>query len=786
MPHVTGTIPNLINGVSQQAATLRLPSQGSITTNYYPTIVDGLTPRPRTDFLARLLVDLPEGTFCQFILRDKTEKYVFAIYPNGTLKVWDLEGMEKTVTNSGSSYLTATNPEQEYRALTVADYTFIVNKKKVVAAGSATEPSRPYEALIGVLAGNYGKKYRVNVNGSWLAEYATPDGSDASQSPYIDTVYIADQLYQDLDAAGCNTAPWDLGRYHSTLYLRNATTDFTIATEDGYSGRAMKEVKGTLMKFADLPQHGPDGVVVKITGDENTGFDDYWVKFNKTNDANGFGVWKECVAPGAKLGLDPATMPHTLVRESDGTFTFGPAEWTDRVCGDENAVPDPSFVGQTIEDVFFHRNRLGMLTKENYVLSQSQDFFNFYRTTLTALLDTDPIDGAASHVKVSLLRHAVPYSEVLLLFSDQTQFRLDGNDLLTPKTVNAKPLSELSSEPLVRPVVAGSSVYFVAEGANWASLYEYYIDKNIQSAEDENVSGHAPSYVPAGVRRMIASPDLDLVCVITSGEPNAIYIYKFYWNGQEKLQSAWAKWTFPGVDEILTIDFDRKTILAFVRRGDEAHIERLNAEQGVSDPGSEYITYLDRHVLIEGSDATYDDETDITTFTLPYAAPEGLKCVTAPGGSIVPGVELPPADVDDNLVMFEGDLTDVNIRFGTEFSGRYRFSPFYTRSQDGKTSDPDGRLTILGLTVMYAKSAYFRVEVTAEGRAMRTYPFTGRIVGDVNNKTGELPLDTGRWAVPVMSRNDRVTIDIVFDTWRPCAFTSAKWRGVFNPSNREQ
>ena len=142
-------------------------------------------------------------------------------------------------------------------------------------------------------------------------------------------------------------------------------------------------MKKRVQKFSDLPLHGPSGVVIEVAGTDTTSFDNYWVKFEASGGGN-VGVWKECVAPGTRLGINAATMPHILVREN-GTFTFKPATWEDRKCGDLASVPDPSFVGQTIEDVFFHKNRLGFLTQENICMSASGQFYNFYRSSVRPL-----------------------------------------------------------------------------------------------------------------------------------------------------------------------------------------------------------------------------------------------------------------------------------------------------------------------------------------------------------------------------------------------------------------
>ena len=50
MPLVSGSIPNLINGVSQQPPSLRLKTQGEEQLNGLSSVVKGLTKRPCTAY----------------------------------------------------------------------------------------------------------------------------------------------------------------------------------------------------------------------------------------------------------------------------------------------------------------------------------------------------------------------------------------------------------------------------------------------------------------------------------------------------------------------------------------------------------------------------------------------------------------------------------------------------------------------------------------------------------------------------------------------------------------
>ena len=103
MALVSKNIPNLINGVSQQPAALRLASQGEVQENGFSDIVDGLKKRPPTEFKKTLRKGTPIGTqlfpnelrrsFVHTYKRSDSEQFT-VIYDPETVKmrVYDIEG----------------------------------------------------------------------------------------------------------------------------------------------------------------------------------------------------------------------------------------------------------------------------------------------------------------------------------------------------------------------------------------------------------------------------------------------------------------------------------------------------------------------------------------------------------------------------------------------------------------------------------------------------------------------------------------------------------------------
>ena len=149
------------------------------------------------------------------------------------------------------------------------------------------------------------------------------------------------------------------------------------------------------------------------------------------------------------------------VTMSDGeSYYIDTNTWGTRLVGDTETNPDPSFVGSTIENIFFWKNRLGFLSGQNIIFSEADEYYNFFRTTVLQLLDSAPIDVGISHTKVSNLKHVSTFQEKLIVFSDETQFVIKGNELLTPKTINVTPTTEYTALAGVEPLTQGNFIYF--------------------------------------------------------------------------------------------------------------------------------------------------------------------------------------------------------------------------------------------------------------------------------------------------------------------------------------
>lgn len=777
-------IPTLINGVSQQPAALRLPSQGDEQVNFLSSVVDGLKKRPPTQHIAKLSSSSLGQAFIHTINRDPSERYA-VIIQSGSIRVFELNGTERSVSKpNGTNYLNATQASTAFRAVTIADSTFIVNSEISTSMDSASASvDRGAEAIVFIKQANYSTDYNIILDGFTASK--TTDADDQNET--LSTTTIASDLKSSLDAG---TNGFLITQEGPVLWIRKSdSSDFSIKTEDSRSNTQMSLAKNRVQNFSDLPTIAPTGFTVEVIGDEASTFDNYFVKFVPNNDGETFdtGTWAETVKPGIATRFASWTMPHVLVRESNGTFTFRRLQWDPREAGDEDSAPVPSFLGRTINDIFFFQNRLSFLSDENMIMSATGEFYKFFPSTVTTIIDSDSVDIAATHVKVSILRHAVPFNEQLILFSDQTQFVVQAGDILASQPPSAQVLTEFESSLRAKPVGAGRNVFFATKKGQYSGVREYFILPDTETEDAADITAHVPKYIPQDLFKFAAASNEDILLALSEKAANRIYVYKYYWVETEKLQSSWSYWELNENANIRNIDFIDTDAIMIVEYPDGVYLEKLSVEPGRSDPEAPFEYHLDRKIDETVVSSVYNSSTDQTTFSLPYSVFGTAQVVrrhssSAPANAPSPGVVLQITSVSGADVTVSGDHTATPVFIGISYEGRYEFSELYLRTSTGgggQTAVGDGRLQILNMSVTYDSTGFFTAKVTPQARNTYEYKFTGRILGATSAVIGEVPIESGTYRFPIMGRNTHVKIELTNDSYLPCAFQSAEWEARF-------
>ena len=783
MPLITRSIPNLIGGVSQQPEILRLENQATAQENGFSGVVEGLKKRPPTNHVAKISSSSLNNAFIHTINRDINERYIVVI-TNGSIAVYTIDGVAKTVVSqtNATNYLNSTNPREDFKALTVNDFTYILNKNKTVAMSSATSPAKIEQAVYTVIQGVNNTPYSITIDGT------TSTFTSSNQN----TKDIRNGLKSAIGSPSGITLT-NIG--DSSFSIVKSSGTLTVTAGDGFGNQASQVIKDEVQNFSDLPAEAINNMVVEVKGDASNSFDNYYVKYSSSTR-----VWEETVEPGIKTTLDPNTMPHVLIRTADGNFRFTQVDgstytisstsfdvpsWGKRTVGDLESSPNPSFVDAKMKDIFFHRNRLGVLANENVIMSRSSEFFEFFNETVTDALDTDVIDVSVAHTKVSILKHAVAFDEKLLLFSDQTQFILTGGASLTPGNTSVNVTTEYESLETVSPVGSGNNVFFAFNKGQFTGVREMYVESDGETNQGEDITANIPKYIPSEAFKFANASNENILVVLSNktGEKNRLYIYQWFFSQGRRLQSAWHKWII-GSDAdttILNVDFIGTTLFLVVQRSDGVYIESVDCSPAVVDTGATYLTHLDRKLANTQVTESYNSSTNITTITLPYAIDSTMKLVGKSGASNKAGRDITIASQTGTTITVSGDITAFNYFIGEQYDFLYTFSQQYLalgqNTTGSRTRIREGRLQIRNWTVSFNDTGFFQSAVTPVGRSTSNATFNGTIVG--TGLTGTVNLEDGDFTFAVQSRNDNLTISLTNNSHLPSNFVNAEWEGYY-------
>ncbi len=807
---VSAALPSLIQGISQQPINVRLPTQCEDMVNAWPNPLRGVDRRQPSKWIGNLVSNVETDAFIHTYRDGVTGVHYGIVIEDNAISVFNLDtGASQTVnTPDGTAYLNidaADAPKDTFRAITIADYTFIVNKKKTVAKGSTLSAARANDAFVECLQGAYGQDYTVVINdgtNTYTATYKTPDGDTATDIRDIDTQDILNELQTDFESSPGEMGDWTFsGAASGVLRIQNSMNAVNVRTSDGLGGAGLRACNGTVQSFSQLPQKATNNFVVEVIGDTGTAFDNYYVK-SQTLGGTWIGdvSWTETIGFAIETQLDPDTMPHVLV-ESGGTFSFEEAPWIDRLVGDDTSNPFPTFVGRTINNVFFYKNRLGFLSDENVIMSRAGDFFNFFRETALALSDADPIDIAVSDAEVAILRNAIPFGGRVICFSDNGQYEMSFGDILSPSTASVNKRTAFRSDA-GKPIATGKTILFGARSGTVSQVREYYIQtEDVHDADD--VTAHVPELIDGTIRSMAVDLVNDAMFVVTDDLPSRIYLYRFFWGADggtsvanTKLLSSWSYWDFPANHQVAEVAIQGDFLYVFIIAADgDLELERIELSPAQThDTNSDFQIYLDRWLSladagsITGFTTSYNAGPDTTTITVPYDCdsdgrlPALIRVFDNDEVNKPAGEPTTLTRTGANTFTAPGNLTVGNSdawRFGMRYETKFEFSKPVVRestSSGERVAVTEGRLQILRWVVNYGNTAHTTMQITPFDRATRSYTYNSPLTSTYG-ATGQLR--TGKISGFVRAKNDEFTIRLKNDTPYPSSWTNAEYEATF-------
>lgn len=694
-------------------------------------------------------------------------------------------GLKFTVLVNGNSFVKSytTNHEAEYGAQYNAEVV-------LQDPGFDVNPSASYGVNVA------GITYQVTIDStepyetysdSGVGFYRTPKNPDKG-SLSINT--ILGELKSSIESNYSFMSAQIIG---DGLFLSSSTSSFTVEVRGGTVNNSLEVIQDSVPNVSKLPQQCKDGYIAKVSNTEDSDSDDYFVKFVADSGGGvGTGSWEETVAPGIVAGLNPSTMPHALVNNRDGTFSFRPLSqsadpenyWIDRQAGDLNSNPDPTFVGKGIKDIFFYRNRLGFISGENVILSQPADYFNFFIVSAITTSDADPIDIAASDIKPAFLNHVLPIQKGLVLFSESAQFMLfTDSDRFSANTAQLKKLSSYECSPTVRPIDMGTSVMFSTGSAAHTRVFEMVIQDETVPPKVLEQTRVIPELIPKDIDHSSNSSQVGLVTYGKKGDTQ-IYFYKYYDSGTERQQSAWYTWTLTGSFVHSTYTAGNQFVVSnqngnYVLNRHEMVTDTINNRSyqvGTGSIGRRFEATLDNMTI---ASASYDSATKISTVTLPYTYDGSTDMVAVFLSGTDAGVVRVPDSVSGTTATFNNiDLTTGNVAIGYKYITEVELPHFYYAIDRGKY-DIDGELRINRINFELGISGPMEFHLVSP-QVDNYIQYESGMEVDLGsfNATPTAPYKSVK--VPIYRKNEKYTLTVKIPDPFTATLVSASWDGRYD------
>ena len=582
------------------------------------------------------------------------------------------------------------------------------------------------------------------------------------------------------------------------LHLKRSSA-FNVTTPEP---SLMNIVTSEANSAGELPRSGRHNYIAKIVNSSEEE-DDYYLKFQVDNvsssvtaDRFGSGVWVECPAPNIEISFDSDTMPVSLQRIDPGTYgingganqnyTNGVFEvikpaWIDRTVGDDLTNPAPSFVGYKLNKLLYYRNRLAVLSEENVILSQTNDFFNFWSNTAMAVSSDDPIDLQSSSTYPTTLYDGIEVNSGLLLHSSNQQFMLTtDSDALTPKTAKVNYLCSYNFNHKTNPFSLGTTNGFInstGRNARFFELSEVGREGEPTVVEQSKI---VSKKLPIEITNTAVSKENNIL-LFGALDKSEVWGYKFYNNGEKRVQSAWFRWELPGnlVHHALIDD----VYYVVLKNGSNYTLEAYDVKrQSNTTSIDDYRIHLDCHSKVTAlASNTYNATTKKTVFPKPtgYNSSKQLAVYNNNAGNDLGRYGL--VTVNGSNLEVDGDWTGADLILGYLFDWLVEIPTIYVSQTQGDKTAADTRSSLIVHRVSFTFGETGTIQTTIKRKGRADYTDTFESIEWSNYSGNTLPISSDYvHTIPTYERNTNLTVQLKASHPSPATLHSMNWEGDYN------
>ena len=587
------------------------------------------------------------------------------------------------------------------------------------------------------------------------------------------------------------TAQYGIKQIGNGLYIKrkDQTATFGISSP---VGDLLNVLTDSVADVADLPTQCRDGYVIKVRNSDAEQ-DDYFVKFESDETGkDGNGSWTECPEPSRKIAFDPATMPIQMIREADGTFTVKQITWEDCLVGSTVTVPEPSFIGKTINQMLFWRNRLILLSDENVNMSQPGHFYNFWPKSAITYTASDNIVISCSSEFPAIIQDGVQTNSGLVLLTKTQQFLLStDSDILSPVTAKINTLSTYNFNASSNPISLGTSIGFLDNAGKFSRFWEMF---NILREGEPIVIDQTKvvsKLFDKDINKISNSRENGIV-FFCKKDSSTLYGLRYFNTGERRVQQSWFTWELTGtiqhhavLDDSLYVilrNHGKDTMQKIGIKIDTDSVTSVDDKNNVDATDDvTYRVHLDTTSTI--SSGTYDATTDITTFTKPngYESTAQLNVYDNNTSSDNIG-EVGVVTVDSTNLKVPGDWSSRTVVLGYLYDMQIQLPTIYklTQKEQSSIADTHSSLVVHRVKMNFGGSGLYTTTIDRKGKPSYTETWDPPLADDYSANTSIIE-DLITQTIPTYEKNKNITVTIKSTAPTPATLYSMSWEGDYTP-----
>lgn len=739
MSSFEGSYAGLLQGVSQQLPRMRLDGQLSAQVNCISDPVTNPRRRPGAEF--RFALDLPGATTNSIRAWevDLSGDRIHIILEVNTGTVLVLNSEHAVQATLQHDYLIAPSV-RAIKAASVSSEMFFVNTgiKPTIVGPAAGVISPDRRGFAYVVAGSFDKVFDVRIEtnlGTITASYTTPSGAASGAAAASMPDYIAQQLVASMAALNMPTVTGvSVTRDGPYLYFEGtaSVTSLVVSSAAGMT-YVVPSNASRIRQEGNLPARLPAAANGYIVGVGQQKLLTYYKYDNPTVS------WLETGKYGSPSGI--ANMPISL-RNNPGTSAWELADepFEGRTAGDDDTNPVPKFVEYGVTGAGSYQGRLVLLAGPQVILSSSKVPRRFMRSTVTGLLDEDPIAVGSSANSSASYEYAVPFQKDLLLFSSKYQALVPGSNVaITPRSATVLVTSMFSGDLNCEPIPIGRTLLYPTPlSSDFFGVLEMIASQYADSQYVSNsATEHLPKYMTGHCRFSAASPVASMVVFGQSRDTHGVIVYQYMWSGDEKVQQAWHRWDF--AYPVATAYFSGEAVnFLFVANG-KLIGARVDPKIGVLSFESTRRPFLDLYVEVTVTDRKFTVPAWLRDFDPGIGSKLQISQSEGPLAGERVGLEsYDPVTGEGTTVR---SFRDGVVAIGVPYRSLISPTPPLLKDRNGNTIDTN-KLTVLRFGVNTQNSSEFQVAVTDTNALTANYT-----QGTLRWCSTELSLGQARYAV---------------------------------------